>query len=118
MVVKLSICLMLLRFVVEPSHRILLNVVIGLTSVSSLAFFFVFVFQCSPVPFFWRRARGDIDGQCINPLVVVIGAYAYSAVCVVCDWTMAVLPWFIVRKTRMDLRTKMMVVFVLAMGSM
>lgn len=109
---------MLLRFVMEPSHKILLYVVIGLTTISSLAFFFVFIFQCSPVPYFWRRAQGDIDGQCMDPLVVVIGAYAYSAVCIACDWTMALLPWFLVRKTQMDLRTKAMVIFVLAMGSM
>lgn len=109
---------MLLRFVMEPSHKMLLYVVIALTSVSSLAFFFVFVFQCSPVSLFWERIHEDRDGRCMSPLVVVVGAYAYSSVCIICDWTMALLPWFIVRKTRMDLRTKTMVVFVLAMGSM
>lgn len=109
---------MLLRFVVERSHTILLYVVIAATSLSSIALFVLFSFQCSPVSFFWRRAGGDIDGQCMSPLVVVTGAYVYSVVCVVCDWTMALLPWLLVRKTQMDVRTKLMVVFVLAIGSM
>jgi hypothetical protein len=117
MVVKLSICLMLLRFVIEPSHKILLYVVNAATLVSSAVFFFVFIFQCSPISFYWQRAGGDTDGQCISSLVVLIGAYTYSAICIICDWTMALLPWFLVRRTQMDLRTKMMVVFVLAMGS-
>lgn len=117
MIIKLSICLMLLRFVIEPSHKVLLYIVIISTSFSSVVFFFVFIFQCSPVSFFWQRSQGLTSGKCLDPVIVVVGTYLYSACSIICDWSMAVLPWFLVREMRMDLRTKLLVAFVLAMGS-
>jgi hypothetical protein len=117
MVIKLSICFALLRFVVERSHKALLYLVILCTSVSSIVFFFVFVFQCRAVSFFWRRSQGETDGKCVNLMVLVVGGYTYSIISVLCDWLMAILPWFLVRKMRISTREKFLVVFVLAMGS-
>lgn len=116
--VKLSIALMLLRYVMEESQKRLVYIVTGVTQIYSLAFLFVFAFQCTPGPFFWTRFQGVTDGHCINPNITVITGYVYVGVTIVYDWTMAILPWFIVRKMHLDLRTKRMVAVVLGLGSM
>lgn len=109
---------MLFRFVLEPSHKLLLYVVMSSTCVSSAIFFFVFIFQCSPVSFFWRQSQGDTEGKCLAPIILVIGTYIYSAISVFCDWSMAILPWILVHGIQMSFRDKVGVVFVLGMGSM
>lgn len=116
--VKLSIALMLLRYAVEEYQKRLVYIVTGVTQIYSVVFLFVFAFQCTPSTFFWTRFQGETNGRCINPHIVVILGYVYLAVTIAYDWTMAVLPWFIVRKMHLDLRTKRMVAVVLALGSM
>lgn len=118
MIIKLSICFALLRFVIEPIHKTLLYMIVASTSISSIVFFFVFIFQCIPVSFFWTRSQGNTDGKCLNPVIVVMGTYIYSVISVLCDWSMAILPWILVRKMKMVSREKILVTFVLAMGSM
>ena len=116
MAVKLSIALMLLRvFSVEPAYRLAIHLVTGVIQLYSVVFFFLFVFQCTPPSYFWTRFG---NGQCMNPDITVTATYVYSGLTVICDWTMAILPWFAVRKLQMNLRTKIMVTGVLAMASM
>lgn len=118
MAVKLSIALMLLRFVVEQSHRLLIYFVTTVIQVFSVAFFFLFIFQCTPSPYFWTRFQGATDGHCMNPDTIITAVYVYSGITVLYDWSMALLPWFIVRTLQVDLRTKIMCALVLALGSM
>lgn len=118
MFVKLSIGLMLLRFVVEQSHKVIVWVVVVVIEVYSIVFFFLFVFQCTPSRFFWTRFQGETGGSCMDPNITVIAVYVYSAITCVGDWTFAILPWFLVRKLQMNIRTKIMISFILAMGSM
>lgn len=119
MAVKLSITLMLLRYAVEQHHKKLIYVVGIIFQVYSVAFIFVFVFQCLPVSFFWTQARGDTHGRCLDQDAVFnpVGQ-VYAGVTFVYDATMALLPWFMVRKMRLDLRTRIMIASVLALGSM
>lgn len=109
---------MMLRFVIEPSHRIMIYTVTTIIQIYSVAFFFLFIFQCISPSYFWTRFQGVTNGQCMNPQVTVIATYVYSGIAVIYDWTMALLPWFLVRKLQMNLRTKLMCVFILALGSM
>ena len=118
MAIKLSIGLMLLRLVVEKSHRMLIYMVVGFIEVYSVVYFFLFVFQCLPSKFFWTRMGGDTNGQCMDPVVVVNATYVYSAITCAGDWVLAILPWFLVRNLQMNRRTKSMVALILAMGSM
>ena len=118
MAVKLSICLMLLRLVVEKVHKYTIYAVLAVIETYSVIFFFLFVFQCVPSSFFWTRFAGDTNGKCMDPSVAVNATYIYSAISCVSDWILALLPWFLVRKLNMSQRTKYMVALVLAMGSM
>lgn len=118
MAVKLSIGVMLLRLVVERSHKMAIYITVGVAELYSLAFFIIFLVQCTPPKFFWTRYQGDTDGTCFKTSIIVNVFYGYSAIVCVVDWTLALLPWFLVRSLQMNSRTKLMVAFVLGMGSM
>lgn len=118
MAIKLSIALTLLRLLIHPPHRM---IIIGGTIVllvASVAGIFVFAFQCTPAQYFWTRARGDTNGHCINPIVLVATTYIYSAINCIWDWTMAILPWLMVKDLQLAKTTKYMIAIILGMGSM
>lgn len=118
MAVKLSIALMLLRVVVEDYHKKAIYIVTGLVEVYSVLYFIGFLVQCVPASLFWTRVQGDTNGHCVNQRIIVIATYVYSFITVMFDWTMALLPWFVVRKSQLDLRTRLMVTVVLSLASM
>lgn len=109
---------MLLRFAVEEYQKRLIYIVTGVIQVYSTIFLFIFIFQCMPVKFLWTRYQGAVHGRCINPSITVVTGYIYLAVTIVYDGTMAILPWFIVRKLQLDLRTRRMIAVILSLGSM
>lgn len=109
---------MLLRFALEEYQKKLIYLVTGVTQFYSVIFLFIFIFQCMPPMVFWTRYQGDTHGHCFNPMITVVAGYIYLAVTIVFDWTMAMLPWFIVRKMRLDLRTRRMIAVILSLGSM
>lgn len=116
--VKLSIALMLLRYAIEPYQKRLIYIIAGTFLVYSVVYLFVFTFQCLPISYFWGRFLGATNGRCMDKTTFLVAGYIYPAVTIVYDWTMAILPWFIVRKMQLDLRTRIMVAAVLALGSM
>lgn len=115
--VKLCITLVLLRFVVEEWHRRVVIVVGSVIQIYNIVFVFVYSFQCTPVSFFWTRVLDDTTGHCIKIYALFSTGYTYVGLNVFYDVTMAVLPWFMVRRMQLDLRRKLMVVGVLALGS-
>jgi hypothetical protein len=118
MAIKQGIALMLLRYAVEEYHKKLIYVVTFCLEFYSMIFFFAVLFQCIPISFYWTRTLGVMDGRCMNPIYTVRMSYGYTATFVLYDLTMAILPWFMVRKLQLDIRTRLMVTTVLALGSM
>lgn len=118
MAIKQSIALMLLRFAVEDYHKKLIHIANSLLQVYSMILFFFVMLQCIPISFAWTRAQGVTDGLCMDPTITIRLTYGYSATFVLYDLTMAILPWFMVRKLQLDLRTRLMVTALLAFGSM
>lgn len=116
MAVKQSITLMLLRYATDH-HRLVVLIVTCIMQLCGIVGFFLNVLQCIPASYFWGRLEGA-TGRCMSVDVLVIAAYLYSAVTILYDVTMAFLPWLIVRKLHLDLRTRLMVATILALGSM
>jgi hypothetical protein len=116
MAIKASLAIMLLRLAVDRTHRIIIWITIIVTELFSAAFFFVFIFQCTPSSYFWTQYTGA-KGSCINPMVIVYSTYVYSALICVGDWTLAIVPYFIVRNLQMRPRAKVLVAVILAMGA-
>jgi hypothetical protein len=117
MAIKLSIAIMLLRLTIDCTHRIIIITTIIITELYSLAFFFIFIFQCQPSSFFWTQLTGG-SGSCMSAQITVNTAYAYSAVTCLGDWVFAILPWKLVWNLQMPQRQKTMVALILSLGAM
>lgn len=117
MVVKLSISYMLLDIVVEESHKKILYIVSGLIQVCIVIWCTFIAFSCTPVHFYWTRFEGQTNGKCQDFRIIGILTYVYTALCVIFDLVMVILPWFVVRKMQQTLRTRLMVAFLLGVGS-
>lgn len=117
MAIKQSITLMLLRYAVEEYHKKAVYIVTFAVHAISTILLVMVLFQCIPLSFFWTRGAGDISGRCLDPIVTARTVYVYSGIIVIYDVTMALLPWLMVRKLQLDLRTRLMVTAVLALGS-
>ncbi|KAH8668816.1 hypothetical protein BX600DRAFT_460764 [Xylariales sp. PMI_506] len=110
---KVSIGIFFLRLTVSKHHRRIVYVAIGLTIVTSIALFFVNLLQCSPISYFWNRAE---EGKCIPSVIMAYLLVAYSAVAMLCDFTFALLPIFMMMKLQMDNSIKLALSIILGMG--
>ncbi|KAK1995614.1 hypothetical protein LX36DRAFT_581988 [Colletotrichum falcatum] len=110
---KMSIAYFLMRITTQKVHKWVVYIAMLFTVVSGIIFFFVTLFQCQPVSFFWNK---DQAGSCVNPDIVIGLAYAYSASSVVSDFAFALLPAFIVVKLQMPKQTKYALIPLLMMG--
>jgi hypothetical protein len=81
----------------------------------SLFYFFLVIFQCRPVSFFWGQYEGE-KGSCINPAAVPDASIAHSAVSFTADWILGLLPIFLIHHLQMNFRTKVSVAGVLSLG--
>ncbi|KAL2061868.1 hypothetical protein VTL71DRAFT_7246 [Oculimacula yallundae] len=116
MALKLSIGIMLYRIAVSKIHRGIIWTVMIVHTVYGAFFFFLFVFQCRPSAYFWTQYTGG-KGSCIDPVITVDATYGYSAISCWADWTMAILPVFLIWNLQMNIRTKISVAMILSMGA-
>ncbi|KAF4500543.1 integral membrane PTH11 [Fusarium agapanthi] len=110
---KLSIGYFLLRVTTEKIQRWIIYLAMFLTALSCGIFFFVTLFQCHPISYFWNK---DQDGKCIDPSVVIGLAALYSVFAVGSDLVFALLPGWIVWNLQLHKRTKYSLIPLLAMG--
>ncbi|KAK4183492.1 hypothetical protein QBC35DRAFT_97819 [Podospora australis] len=114
---KLSIAWFLLRVTINRVHRWIIHSAVIITGVSCAAFFFVSMFQCNPVDFFWTQHRSSPPtGTCIDPQVVVGLAYMFSVFCIISDFTFALLPAWIVSHLNMKRKTKFALIALMGLG--
>jgi hypothetical protein len=74
------------------------------------------IFQCSPISSFWTRFLGE-PGNCISGTIISHLGYTHTAVVTAADWTLAILPIFLVWNLKLNLRTKISVALILALGT-
>lgn len=110
---KISIGLFLLRVTVQTIHKWIIYCVMGLTVLTGFVFFFVTLLQCTPINYFWNKNQ---NGWCVDINVIIALTFLYSAVSVVCDFTFAILPMFLVWNLNMSVRTRVVLVPILGMA--
>lgn len=117
---KVSVCIFLLRITVKREHVWILYCVMALTVITGLVFMFIMLLQCKPLEYFWTRTALDpsINGSCMNMQIIIAMTYVYSAFAALCDFTVGILPIFLVRKLSMRRQTKVAVVGILSMACM
>lgn len=111
---KLSIGHFLLRIAIRPMHIWIIYGVMCITILTGAVFFFVTMFQCNPIPFFWDK--NIPGGTCINMDVIIALTYLYSACSVICDFSFALLPIAIVWRLNMNKKSKIALIPILAMA--
>jgi hypothetical protein len=77
-VLKASIAIFLARICIKRSQIITIWIVMVAVILFSIFYFFVVVFQCFPVQFFWTQYEG-VKGKCVNPRIIIGSTYAHSA---------------------------------------
>ncbi|KAH7324270.1 hypothetical protein B0I35DRAFT_349064 [Stachybotrys elegans] len=111
---KISIGWFLLRVTTQKLHIWIIRIAIIATCGSGAVFFFVAMFQCSPVHFFWdTRIAG---GTCVSPDIIIGLTIVFTIVSVASDFTFAILPGVIVWNLQLNKRTKFLLIPLLAMG--
>ncbi|KAI0144917.1 hypothetical protein BJ166DRAFT_80602 [Pestalotiopsis sp. NC0098] len=110
---KLSIGVFLLRITVQRIHHYILYLAMFCSVMTGLVFFFVTIFQCHPVTYFWWKEQ---DGTCIDSGIIAALTYLYSAISVICDFTFALLPLHMIRGLQMHRKTKYALIPILGMG--
>ncbi|KAN0096823.1 hypothetical protein V8E51_015628 [Hyaloscypha variabilis] len=109
---KISVLLLYLRIFPHQSVRYAAIATIGMIAISTTIIFFMTVFSCHPVAFFWNRdIRG---GTCINVNKL---AYANSAMSIIQDLLIVALPLPVLAKLNMGRKKKIGVGFMFAVGS-
>ncbi|KAB8235896.1 hypothetical protein ETB97_003381 [Aspergillus alliaceus] len=104
---RIAIAITLLRLTVERIHTWILYAVMAFSTVVGAVFFFFTIFQCQPVSYYWNRLF--TEGHCLNVGSLLGIVYMYSGVAAVCDFTMGILPVFLIWNLQMDRRTKVAV---------
>ncbi|KAM0284649.1 hypothetical protein ACHAQH_001802 [Verticillium albo-atrum] len=111
---KISIGYFLLRITVRRLDIWIIYSVMSITVLTGAVFFFVTLFQCNPVSFFW--AKSNPNGTCVNVEVIIALTYLYSACSVICDFTFAILPVFLIMSLSMDRKTRLALVPIVMMA--
>lgn len=112
---KSSIGWFLLRITTQRRDKWIVYISVFMSILTGIIFFFVTLFQCQPIDYFWNREEGQ-QGTCV-PADVIIGlAFLYSSINVIVDFAFALLPFFLVWKLQLDKRTKITLIPILGMG--
>lgn len=122
---KMSIGFFLVRVTVRRMHTYIIWAAVAISIVAGLTFFFVVLFQCNPISEYWmrygRNQVGPVDngsGVCLNVEIIIALAYLYSACSIVADFTLALLPAWIISSLKMDRKSKMLLIPLVGMGTM
>jgi hypothetical protein len=94
---------------VIPAHRIVTYIVTSLAVLIGSLFFFVSIFQCSPVDFFWTRVTGKTDGRCLDIQVLMYFIYLFGSVTAATDVAYGVMVAVLTWNLNVDRRTKMLI---------
>lgn len=93
MALKASICIFLLRITVKQLHKWILYSVMAVTLLTGLVLSLVLLLQCRPLTYFWDKS---LHGTCIDWQVIIAMSWLYSICAGTCDFTVGLLPIFLV----------------------
>ncbi len=113
--IKLCLVLFYLRIFPGQIVRQLLIGTLVVTALYGVIFFFLAIFQCSPISLFWNQWDGEHEGKCLA--LNSIG-WANAAIGVVLDLWMLAIPLAEVRKLRLHWKKKAGVGMMFLLGTL
>ena len=115
--IRASVCVLLFRINTKRICYwiIWVNLIVG--AICCITFFFILLFQCSPLNYFWRQVYGE-SGHCYNRSIVTTSTSVYSVLSALSDWCLGLLPIAILWSVQINLRTKVVIAALLSLGMM
>ncbi|KAI3332015.1 hypothetical protein HD806DRAFT_177726 [Xylariaceae sp. AK1471] len=114
--IRISIALFLSRIAVKKWHRIVLHSIIGTTIVTTAAYFFIVLLQCSPPSYFWERVRQGTLGSCNHSGAVRDATLVWGSFAAAMDWILGLLPITILWHVRINRRSRVGITALLSFG--
>ena len=106
---KLSLGCFFLRLAsIITMHRIVTIIITTAAVVVGVVYFFLSLFQCAPIDFFWTRL-GGAQGKCINMDVIIGMTYLYGATAAATDIGFGVLLGALVWRLNVERKTKVLI---------
>ncbi|KAI1821778.1 hypothetical protein F4861DRAFT_441475 [Xylaria intraflava] len=115
---KLTVGLFLLRICSQLWHKITIGAVLVVCVLFNIGFFFLAVFQCRPVSYFWLHDTNPTAvGSCLSNELITSLTYAASGVNAAGDWFLALMPILLVQNLELGKRQKISIAGILALGT-
>lgn len=113
---KLSLGFFFLRLAsIITLHRIVSIIITTAAMVIGVVYFFLSLFQCAPIDFFWTRLQGA-EGKCINIDVIIGMTYLYGTIAAATDIGFGALLGALLWRLRVERRTKVLIAPLLGMA--
>ncbi|CAG8957378.1 hypothetical protein HYFRA_00010804 [Hymenoscyphus fraxineus] len=112
--IKLSIAFFLLRIATRKPYVWALKVSMVIITIWSIVTFFYYVFICTPIAAQWDRSI--TNRRCQPAMNFVIAAYSLGGMSIISDWFYALLPIPIILGLQMNMRVKLTLCFIMALG--
>ncbi|RMZ74533.1 integral membrane [Pyrenophora seminiperda CCB06] len=112
---KFAIGYFYLRFAVEPWHIRCIQLLMAGTVLCGLVYFFLVMFQCTPISEFWNEHPAS--SHCLSNGPTLGISYSLSVINAIADWALGLLPCFIVWKMNLRMKTKILVAGILAFAA-
>ena len=101
-----------MRIATQQRYIIILWLLIVTSVITTLIAIIAVLIRCKPVAASWNPALGT----CINQNIIIVLTYVVSAVNIATDWSVAIIPIFILWNVQMRSTLKRMVWLVMAVG--
>lgn len=109
--IKCSILWTLIRLTTQNKYRYPLYTLFVISATVGTVSFFVALLRCKPVNAAWTG-----KGKCLPQTVIIGFSYGISALNIVIDFSVAIIPMFLLRKVQMERRLKVVTGFILSLG--
>lgn len=113
---KISVGYFLLRVAIRRTHIWILRILMISTVLFGTAYFFMVMFQCTPIPTFWEESPRT-PGKCFSNRVVLVMTYTASIINCLADWAFGILPLFIVWSLSLPKRTRLLAFAILSFAA-
>ncbi|KIW06271.1 uncharacterized protein PV09_02743 [Verruconis gallopava] len=117
LVLKLSVGLFYLRLSVERWQKLVVYFLMAISTSFSIGLFFFEVFQCgyftSMLEFVLKKAADE----CVSGYTIEAMTYTHAAITAFTDWVFVILPFFILKSSKMQTKEKIVVGSLMAFAS-
>ncbi|KAK1974912.1 integral membrane protein [Colletotrichum cereale] len=113
---KISVGYFLLRVSICRSHIWILRLLMLGTVLFGTTYFFMVMFQCTPIPTYWEQSP-RVEGKCFSNRVVLIMTYTASIINCLADWAFGILPLFILWSLSLPKRTRILAFAILSFAA-